>query len=147
MDERSSFSASLPAFGIVCILYFRNSDRCIIILLVVLSLSCIILCNHMDCGKPGSSVFHYLSEFAHIHIHWVEYLFMCLFAIHTSFPMKYFFMFLHIFYLYCLLFYVEIWKFCICSRDESFVRHMVCRYFLSLSVAYLFTLKPPSAKF
>ena len=72
MDERSSFSASLPAFGIVCILYFRHSDRCIIILLVVvLSLSCVILCDHMDCSKPGSSVLHYLPEFAHIHIHWV----------------------------------------------------------------------------
>ena len=69
MDERSNFSASLPAFGI---LYCRHSDRCIIILLVgVPSLSCVILCDHMDCSNPGSCVLHYLLEFAHIHIHWV----------------------------------------------------------------------------
>ena len=69
-DERSIFSTSLPAFGTICILYFRHLDRCIIILLVVVQLlSCVMLCDHMDCSKPGSSVLHCLLEFAHIHIH------------------------------------------------------------------------------
>ena len=31
--------------------------------------SCLILCDPMDCSTPGSSVFHYLPEFAHIHVH------------------------------------------------------------------------------
>ena len=29
------------------------------------------LCKLMDCGTPGSSVFHYLLEFVQIHVHWV----------------------------------------------------------------------------
>ena len=33
--------------------------------------SCLILCDPMDCSIPGSSVFHYLLEFAQIHVHWV----------------------------------------------------------------------------
>ena len=32
---------------------------------------CPILCNSMDCSIPGSSVLHYLLEFAQIHVHWV----------------------------------------------------------------------------
>ena len=34
--------------------------------------SCRILCNHMDCSLPGSSVLHYLPEFAQVHIQWVS---------------------------------------------------------------------------
>ena len=34
--------------------------------------SCATLCDPMDCSIPGSSVFHYLLEFAQIHIHWVS---------------------------------------------------------------------------
>ena len=33
--------------------------------------SCPTLCHPMDCSSPGSSVLHYLLEFAQIHIHWV----------------------------------------------------------------------------
>ena len=33
--------------------------------------SCPTLCNPMDCSMPGSSVLHYLPEFAQIHVHWV----------------------------------------------------------------------------
>ena len=33
--------------------------------------SCLTLCNPMDCSKLGSSVLHYLLEFAQIHVHWV----------------------------------------------------------------------------
>ena len=33
--------------------------------------SCLILCDPMDCSMPGSSVLHYLPEFAQIHVHWV----------------------------------------------------------------------------
>ena len=35
---------------------------------------CLTLCNAMDCSMPGSSVLHYLPEFAQIHIHWVEWM-------------------------------------------------------------------------
>ena len=30
------------------------------------------LCNPMDCSMPGFPVLHYLPEFAHIHVHWVD---------------------------------------------------------------------------
>ena len=33
--------------------------------------SCLTLCDPMDCSTPGSSVIHYLWEFAHTHVHWV----------------------------------------------------------------------------
>ena len=33
--------------------------------------SCPILWNPMDCSKPGSSVLHYLPDFAQMHVHWV----------------------------------------------------------------------------
>ena len=33
--------------------------------------SCVTLCDPMDCSTPSSSVFHYLSEFAQIHVRWV----------------------------------------------------------------------------
>ena len=29
------------------------------------------LCDPMDCGMPGFLVFHYLSEFAQTHVHWI----------------------------------------------------------------------------
>ena len=32
---------------------------------------CPTLCDPMDCSTPGSSVLHYLPEFAQIHAHWV----------------------------------------------------------------------------
>ena len=40
---------------------------------VVQSLSWVQLCNPMDCGPPGSSVLHYLPEFAQIQVHDVIY--------------------------------------------------------------------------
>ena len=33
--------------------------------------SCPTLCDPVDCSLPGSSVLHYLLEFAQIHVHWV----------------------------------------------------------------------------
>ena len=44
-------------------------------------LSHVWLCNLMDCNMPGSSVLHYLPEFAQIHVHWVSD------AIYPSFPL------------------------------------------------------------
>ena len=32
---------------------------------------CPTLCDPTDCGMPGSSVLHFLPEFAQIHVHWV----------------------------------------------------------------------------
>ena len=43
--------------------------------------SCPTLCNPMDCSTLGSSLLHYLLEFAQIHIHWAGgtvYLIFCL---------------------------------------------------------------------
>ena len=44
-------------------LYIRN---------IVQSLSCVQLCDPMDCSMPGSPVLHYLLEIAQIHVHWVS---------------------------------------------------------------------------
>ena len=38
---------------------------------VVQSLSCVQLCNPLDCSTPGFPVLHYLPEFAQTHVHWV----------------------------------------------------------------------------
>ena len=35
-------------------------------------LSCVWLCNPMDCSKPGFPVLHYLLEFAQAQVHWVS---------------------------------------------------------------------------
>ena len=35
--------------------------------------SCLTLCDPMGCSMPGSSILHYLLEFAQIHVHWVGY--------------------------------------------------------------------------
>ena len=34
--------------------------------------SCLILCDPMDCSMPGFSVLYYLPEFAQTHVHWVS---------------------------------------------------------------------------
>ena len=39
--------------------------------IVVQLLNCVWLCDPMDYSIPASSVFHYLLEFAQIHVHWV----------------------------------------------------------------------------
>ena len=39
---------------------------------LVQSLSCVQLCNPMNCSTPGVSVHHYLPEFAQTHVHWVS---------------------------------------------------------------------------
>ena len=33
---------------------------------------CPTLCDPMDCSMPGSTILHYLLEFAKIHVHWVD---------------------------------------------------------------------------
>ena len=38
---------------------------------VVQSLSCVQLCNPMNCSTPGFPVLHSLPEFAQTHVHWV----------------------------------------------------------------------------
>ena len=44
--------------------------------------SCPTLCDPMDCSTPGFPVFHYLSEFAQTHVHWVGD------AIRSSYPLS-----------------------------------------------------------
>ena len=41
------------------------------IVAIVQLLSHVWLCDPMDCSMPGSSVLHYLPEFAQIHVNWV----------------------------------------------------------------------------
>lgn len=63
-------------------LWLRNFPHSVIYLLIlaafVLSFCCcsvakslLILCHPMACSMPGSSVLHYLPEFAQFHVHWV----------------------------------------------------------------------------
>ena len=44
--------------------------------------SCPTLCSPMNCSMPGSSVLHYLPEFAQTHVHWVSD------AIQPSYPLS-----------------------------------------------------------
>ena len=39
---------------------------------VVQLLSCVQLCNPMDCSMPGFLVLHYVWRFAQTHVHWVD---------------------------------------------------------------------------
>ena len=39
--------------------------------------SCLTLCNPMDCSMLGSSILHYLPEFAQIYAHWVSDAILC----------------------------------------------------------------------
>ena len=41
-------------------------------LFIVQILSCVWFCYTMDFSTSGSSLFHYLLEFAQIHVHWVS---------------------------------------------------------------------------
>ena len=38
-----------------------------------IALSCLTLCDPMDCSMPGFPALHYLSEFAETHVHWVKW--------------------------------------------------------------------------
>ena len=46
-----------------------NESLWISLFVVVQLLSCIRLCNPMDCSTPGTSLLHYLLEFAQIRVH------------------------------------------------------------------------------
>ena len=70
---------------------------------VVQSLTCVWLCDPMDCSPPGSSVLHYVPEFAQTHVHQVgdaaNHLILCcvplllpsVFPSIRSFPMSWLF--------------------------------------------------------
>ena len=47
-------------------------NHIISVFVVIQSLSCVWLCNPMDCGMPGSYVFHCLPHFAQTHVHWAS---------------------------------------------------------------------------
>ena len=52
-----------------CVFSYKNTARwfsCSV------SKACLTLCNPMDCSIPGFPIFHYLLEFAQIHVHWVS---------------------------------------------------------------------------
>ena len=44
----------------------------LVLVVVVQSLSCVWLCDPMDCNTPGFPVLHHLPEFAQTHVHWVS---------------------------------------------------------------------------
>ena len=50
--------------SVVCLTTAAN-----LLSVVVQSLSYVQLCNRMDCSAVGSSVLHYILEFAQIHVH------------------------------------------------------------------------------
>ena len=41
----------------------------VVVVVVFVAKWCPTLCNPMQCSTPGSSVLHYLLEFAQIHVH------------------------------------------------------------------------------
>ena len=51
--------------------YKNNKIPVLRIVLVVHLLSCIQLCDPMNCSTPDSPVLHYLLDFAQTHVHWV----------------------------------------------------------------------------
>ena len=48
--------------------YFDKSQCCC----CSVTMSCPTLCDPMDCSTPGSSVLHYIPEYAQILVHWVS---------------------------------------------------------------------------
>ena len=59
------------------IFFLRSVSVCLMPLTVLccccsVTKSCLTLCDPMDCSMPGSSILHYLLEFAQIHVHWVS---------------------------------------------------------------------------
>ena len=53
---------------LLCMLWHWGPERFV---LCSVAKSCPTLCNPINCGTPGSSVLHYLSQFAQIHVHCV----------------------------------------------------------------------------
>ena len=53
-----------------CVSFETLSDfDCPFLSVSVQPLSCVRLCDPMDCNMPGSSVLHFLTQFAQIHVH------------------------------------------------------------------------------
>ena len=54
--------------------WFSTAQQHLLLFIVVVQLlSCIWLCDLMDCSMPGFSVLHYLPEFDQTHFHWIGY--------------------------------------------------------------------------
>ena len=75
-QQRLLFSAATFMNDPSCISWvtccsFYGSTCCFTLLCYSVAKSCSTLCDPMDCSLPGSSVLHYLLEFAQIHVHWV----------------------------------------------------------------------------
>ena len=72
----------------VYIYIYKTSKK----IVVVQSISCVPLCDTMDCSTPGFPVLHYLPEFVQIHVHWVSdatnHLILChpIFLLHSTYP-------------------------------------------------------------
>ena len=51
-------------------LWNRRRNKCAFV--VVQSLSCVRLCDPMDCSTSGFPILHYLPQFPQTHVHWVS---------------------------------------------------------------------------
>lgn len=113
---KTSFSTSSPAFGMVTIFYFSSFNSRVGIVACDFSL-------HLPYGQW----------------YWVRsYVLTCLLL--TLFPG----MFVHIFcpfsnwIIYLFILNVGFWEFFLCPRYQSFVRYVVCKYFLPACSFHLF---------
>ena len=74
--ERSLSSPFHCAYQLPTLLYFFPKDESVFHFYrsccCSVAKSCPPLCHATDCSTPGSSVLHYLPEFAQIHVHWVS---------------------------------------------------------------------------
>jgi len=56
----------------MCPVFLQGRVDCCWVCCCSVAKSCLTLCDRMDCSTPGSPVFHYFPESAHIHVHWVS---------------------------------------------------------------------------
>ena len=70
--------SSLPIFPVFACTFGVISK----VSFVVQSLSCVLLCDPMDCSTQGFPILHHLLELAQTHVHWVDG------AIQPSYPLS-----------------------------------------------------------
>ena len=76
-NSLSKYTIKIASPGARFLSCLRRSNQVILVcgyssLSCSVAKSCPTLCNPMNCSTPGSPVFHYLPEFAQIHVHWVN---------------------------------------------------------------------------
>ena len=61
-----------PWLTVFQLMIFQLYRWCDIVIQSLNGVWCLTLCNPMNCSMLGSSVLHYLLEFAQIHVHWIS---------------------------------------------------------------------------